>query len=413
MANNAVPLHLTATTAFGLESLVKDEVRALGYAIEGVENGRVHFVGDAAAIPRANLWLRCADRLLWDIGRFEATTFDALFEGTRALPWETIIPADGSFPAAKITSVKSRLFSKSDGQRIVKKAIASRLGAHYRRDWLPEDGAAYPIHIQILKDQVTLSLDTSGSGLNKRGYRAHAGGAPLKETMAAALVKLSRWQPERFFLDPLCGSGTIVIEAAMIGRNIAPGMRRHFVSEAWPAIGPKHWLAARTEAERAVNGKSFRVLGSDIDGRVLKQARLNARAAGVADLAAFQKLPFQKVATKRRYGVIVTNPPYGERLLDTAGVKKLYREMGAAFESLPDWSYFILTACPDFEAAFGRRATKNRKLYNSMLKTYCYQYYGPLPPRRNRREAIAGGTGSMSGGKSHEAKTASGANAPK
>jgi putative N6-adenine-specific DNA methylase len=369
-----------------------------------VENGRVHFVGDAAAIPRANLWLRCADRLLWDIGRFEARTFDELFEGTRALPWERVIPADGCFPAAKITSVKSRLFSKSDGQRIVKKAVASRLGAHYRVGWFPEDGAAYPIHIQILKDVVTLSLDTSGSGLNKRGYRAHAGGAPLKETLAAALVKLSRWQPERFFLDPLCGSGTIIIEAAMIGKNIAPGMRRHFVSEVWPAIGPKRWQAARTEAERAVNGKSFRVLGSDIDGRVLKQARSNARMAGVEDLVAFQKLPVQQVRTKRRYGVIVTNPPYGERLSDTAGVKRLYREMGAAFAGLPDWSYFILTAYPDFEAAFGRRATKNRKLYNGMLKTYCYQYFGPLPPRRGRREAIAGGTGGTSGGKRHETK---------
>ncbi|WP_315308259.1 class I SAM-dependent RNA methyltransferase [Pseudoramibacter alactolyticus] len=400
----AGPLHLTATTAFGLESLVKDEVAALGYTVTQVENGRVHFVGDAAAIPRANLWLRCADRLLWDIGRFEATTFDELFEGTRALPWEAVIPKDGCFPAAKITSVKSQLFSKADGQRIVKKAVAKRLGACYRLDWLPEDGAVYPIHIRILKDAVTLSLDTSGSGLNKRGYRAHAGGAPLKETLAAALVKLSRWQPKRFFLDPLCGSGTIVIEAAMIGKNIAPGMRRHFVSEVWPAIGPKRWQAARTEAERAVNGKSFRVLGSDIDGRVLKQARSNARMAGVEDLVAFQKLPFQQVRTKRRYGVIVTNPPYGERLSDTAGVKRLYREMGAVFEKLPDWSYFILTAYPDFEAAFGRRATKNRKLYNSMLKTYCYQYFGPLPPRRGRREVIAGGTGGTSGGKRHETK---------
>ena len=275
----------------------------MGYAVEGVENGRVHFVGDAAAVPRANLWLRCADRLLWDIGRFEARTFDELFEGTRALPWERVIPADGCFPAAKITSVKSQLFSKADGQRIVKKAVAKRLGACYRLDWLPEDGAVYPIHIRILKDAVTLSLDTSGSGLNKRGYRAHAGGAPLKET-----------------------------------------------------------------------------------------------------LVAFQKLPFQQVRTKRRYGVIVTNPPYGERLSDTAGVKRLYREMGAAFAGLPDWSYFILTAYPDFEAAFGRRATKNRKLYNSMLKTYCYQYFGPLPPRRGRREAIAGGTGGTSGGKRHETK---------
>lgn len=384
------PFHLSATTAFGLEKPVKEEIKALGYPIEKVEDGRVHFTGDRHAVARCNLWLRCADRLLWDIGVFHAVTFDELYEKTKALPWEAVIPKDGAFPAAKISSVKSQLFSKSDGQRIVKKAVADRLSQVYHVDWLPEDGATYPIRIRILKDEVTLSLDTSGSGLNKRGYRQYANDAPLKETMAAALVKLSRWTPERFFLDPLCGSGTIVIEAAMIGRNIAPGRKRHFVSEAWPAIGPEIYQEERVKAENAENDKAFRVLGSDIDPKALKQARTNARLAGVEEFVAFQKLPVQQVRTHRRYGVIVTNPPYGERLSDEKNVQALYHDMGQVFAAMPDWSYFILSGYPDFEKYFGKKATKNRKLYNSMIKTYFYQYYGPLPPRKHRREAISG-----------------------
>lgn len=382
---------LIATTAFGLESVVKQEIKDLGYRITAVEDGRVHFEGDAAAIARANLWLRCADRVLLTVGAFRAMTFDELFEKTRALPWEDYIPRDGAFPAAKISSVKSKLFSKSDGQRIVKKAVAVRLGEAYGVRQLPETGAAYPIFIKLLKDQVTLAINTSGEGLNKRGYRAHGNGAPLKETMAAALVKLSRWRPDRFFLDPLCGSGTIVIEAAMIGRRQAPGMHRHFDAEAWPIVGKSAWNQAREEVEDVLSrSPSFRVLGSDIDPAALKQARTNAALAGVSDYTAFQRLPVQQVRTHRRYGVIVTNPPYGVRLSDQPAVAKLTREMGEVFRAMPDWSYFILSGYEDFERDFGQKATKNRKLYNSMIKTYFYQYYGPLPPRKGRLQAMAG-----------------------
>ncbi len=377
------PFHIIATTAFGLESVVKDEIKQLGYAITQTENGRVHFEGDARAVCEANLWLRCADRVLIEMGQFKAVTFDSLYEQTKALPWEELIPEDGCFPAAKISSVKSTLFSKSDGQRIVKKAVVDRLSRQYGIDVFPETGAKFPIHIRILKDVVSLCVDTSGSGLHKRGYREHAGAAPLKETMAAAMVKLSRWRPERPFLDPLCGSGTIVIEAAMIGKNIAPGLKRSFVSETWSDAWKKQYDLARQEAEQAKNDKTFRLLGSDIDGKVLKQARANAALAGVEALVAFQKLPVQKIATKRRYGVIVTNPPYGERLGDEAEMKTLYADMGRVFSGLPDWSYFILCAYPEFERYFGKKATKNRKLYNSMIKTYFYQYFGPLPRHRD------------------------------
>ena len=377
------PFHIIATTAFGLESVVKDEIKQLGYAITQTENGRVHFEGDARAVCEANLWLRCADRVLIEMGQFKAVTFDSLYEQTKALPWEELIPEDGCFPAAKISSVKSTLFSKSDGQRIVKKAVVDRLSRQYGIDVFPETGATFPIHIRILKDVVSLCVDTSGSGLHKRGYREHAGAAPLKETMAAAMVKLSRWRPERPFLDPLCGSGTIVIEAAMIGKNIAPGLKRSFVSETWSDAWKKQYDLARQEAEQAKNDKTFRLLGSDIDGKVLKQARANAALAGVEALVAFQKLPVQKIATKRRYGVIVTNPPYGERLGDEAEMKTLYADMGRVFSGLPDWSHFILCAYPEFERYFGKKATKNRKLYNSMIKTYFYQYFGPLPRHRD------------------------------
>lgn len=376
-----------ATTAFGLESVVKEEIRDLGFEIDTVENGRVYFSGDWRALVQANLWLRCADRVLLVMGKFKAVTFDSLFEQTKAIPWEKVIPKDGNFPAAKITSVKSTLFSKSDGQRIVKKAVVERLKKVYGVSWFEENGALFPIHIQILKDEVVLSIDTSGSGLNKRGYRAHANDAPLKETMAAALVKLSRWEPHRYFLDPLCGSGTIVIEAAMIGKNIAPGLKRTFVSENWPVIPAKLWKEERKAAEAAVNDKQFRLLGSDIDPAALKQARTNARLAGVEDVVAFQKLPVQKIETSRKYGVIVTNPPYGERLGNAQEIQKLYADMGHVFSQMPDWSYFIICGYPEFEKAFGKKATKNRKLYNSTIKTYFYQYFGPLPPKKKRIEA--------------------------
>lgn len=379
-------IQLIATTAFGLESVVKDEIKTLGYTVEAVENGRVHYTGDLSAIVTSNLWLRCADRVLVKIGQFHAESFDALFEGTKALPWEDWIPPEGEFPAAKITSVKSKLFSKSDGQRIVKKATVERLKAAHRVKTLPETGAKYPIHIQILKDEVTLSIDTSGSGLNKRGYRAYGNEAPLKETIAAALVKLSRWRPERPFLDPLCGSGTILIEAAMIGKNIAPGSRRHFISENWLHIPQKIWDEARTAAKEGINDCEFKLMGSDIDPKALRQARTNTDLAGVMDHISFQRLPVQEISSRKHYGVIITNPPYGERLGNSKEVIGLYRDMGKVFRQLEDWSYFILTGLQDFETYFGKKATKNRKLYNSTIQTYLYQYFGPLPPRKRIEE---------------------------
>ena len=375
-------LHLIATTAFGLESLVKDEVKRLGYPIEKVQDGRVYFEGDLKAIAIANLWLRCADRVLLEIGSFHAETFDELFEGTKELPWENWIPEKGIFPAAKITSVKSKLFSKSDGQRIVKKAVSERLKKVYGGDWLEESEATYPIFIQILKDEVVLSIDTSGSGLHKRGYRQYGNEAPIKETMAAALVYLSHWRSHRLFLDPLCGSGTIVIEAIMIGRNMAPGLKRSFVSETWSTIPEEIWIETRQEALEEMNDKVFKVMGSDIDEKAIRQAKTNAKLAGVDQFAVFQRLPLQEVQTKKRYGVIVTNPPYGERIGTEKSIQKLYQDMGRVFQEMPDWSYFVICAYPEFERMFGKKATKNRKLYNSKIKTYFYQYYGPLPPRK-------------------------------
>ncbi|WKY48427.1 class I SAM-dependent RNA methyltransferase [Eubacteriaceae bacterium ES3] len=380
-------INLIATVAFGLEAVVKREITQLGYEIKRVENGKVHFSGPLEAIAQSNLWLRCADRVLLEVGSFKATSFEALFELTKALPWEEYIPVDGEFPAAKITSVKSALFSKSDGQRIVKKAVVERLKSVYHVDWFSENRGKYPIHIQILKDEVTLAIDTSGSGLNRRGYRQYGNEAPIKETIAAALVYLSNWKPHRYFLDPLCGSGTIVIEAALMGKNIAPGLKRSFVSEEWDFIPPETFQDAREEAKKKINDKAFRVLGSDIDSKALKQARINAELAGVSDYVAFQNLPVQSVQTKKKYGVIITNPPYGERIGDEKEIKKLYADMGRVFESLDDWSYFIITGYEKFEKAFGKVATKNRKLYNGDIKTYFYQYYGPLPPRKKVQEA--------------------------
>ncbi|MGV8907092.1 MAG: THUMP domain-containing class I SAM-dependent RNA methyltransferase [Acetobacterium sp.] len=377
-------INLIATAAFGIESVVKDEIKKLGYEINEVENGKIRYSGPLEAIARSNLWLRCADRVLLEIGRFKAVTFDELFEKTKALPWENWIPEDGEFPAAKITSVKSTLYSKSDGQRIVKKAVVERLRSKYHVDWFPENRGRYPIHIQILKDEVTLSIDTSGSGLNKRGYREHGNEAPLKETISAALVYLSRWKPDRFFLDPLCGSGTIVIEAALIGKNMAPGLKRDFVSESWDFISKTIWDKARQEAQDAINDKEFHILGSDVDPEALKQARINAELAGVSDYVAFQKLPVQSVETKKKYGVIITNPPYGERIGEEKEIQRLYRDMGKVFRSLDQWSYFIITGYDRFEKYFGEPSTKNRKLYNGDIKTHFYQYYGPLPPRKRK-----------------------------
>ncbi len=376
-------IELIATSTFGLEALVAQEVRDLGYEDIKVENGRVTFVADESAISKTNLWLRTADRVFVKMGEFQALSFEELFEKTKALPWEEWIPKDGKFPIYKAKSVKSKLFSLSDCQSIVKKAVVERLKEKYKVEWFEETGAQYPIQISILKDVATLLIDTSGVGLHKRGYREHGNEAPIKETLAAALVKLSRWDPSRELIDPLCGSGTILIEAAMIGKNIAPGLQRNFVSENWQRLGKELWKQEKVEAMRAMNvEKDFRILGSDIDGKALKQAKFNAEMAGVDDCVFFQKLPVQELRSRKRYGVIISNPPYGERLGEKKEVEALYRDMGRVFSKLNDWSFFIITSHSDFEKHFGKKADKNRKLYNGRIQTYLYQYFGPLPPKK-------------------------------
>jgi putative N6-adenine-specific DNA methylase len=372
---------LIATATFGLEAIVAREVKRLGYEDVKVENARVTFRGDESAICRSNLWLRSADRVFIKMGEFQALTFEELFEKTKALPWGDILPENANFPVEG-KSVKSKLFSVPNCQAIVKKAIVEKMKEKYKKEWFEEDGPRYTIEVGLLKDIATLTIDTSGAGLHKRGYREAASEAPLKETLAAAMVDLSFWNPDRILMDPFCGSGTIPIEAAMIGRNMAPGLRREFASEHWPIIPKKLWSQAREEAEDAIDrSKEFRILASDIDGRVLRTARNNAKLAGVEDFVAFQTLPASEIRSRKKYGCIITNPPYGERIGEKKEVEKLYREMGQVFGQLDTWSFYVLTSHEGFEGLFGRKADRKRKLYNGRLKVDYYQFYGPRPPR--------------------------------
>ena len=372
---------LIATSAMGLEALVAKEVRNLGYECE-VENGRISFTGDEKAIARSNLWLRTADRIKIKVGEFKATSFDELFEKTKALPWEKYIPEDAEFPVIG-KSVKSKLFSVSDCQAIVKKAVVDRLKNVYKRSTrFEESGALYRIEVALLKDIATITIDASGSGLHKRGYRAGQGEAPIKETLAAALVLLTNWTPDRPFVDPFCGSGTIPIEAALIGQNIAPGFNREFVSEAWDLIPESVWEEARTEAEDlAKYDQPLDITGSDLDHRMVKIAGENAFEAGLGDLINFKQMHVRDFTTRKEYGVIVGNPPYGERLGDKPAVEQMYREMGQAFAPLDTWSVYILTSHKGFELFFGEQATKKRKLFNGFIETDYYQYWGKRPPR--------------------------------
>ena len=370
---------IIATATFGIESITAMELKNLGYKELKVENGRVEFKGNERDIARCNLWLRTADRVHIKAAEYKAETFEELFQGARAVTWGKLIPENGKMHVTG-KSVKSKLFSVPDCQGIVKKAVVESMKSQYKKEWFPEDGPVYKIEVSLLKDVCTLLIDTSGAGLHKRGYRQSAGEAPLKETLAASMVLISRWRSERILADPMCGSGTIAIEAAMIGKNIAPGINRSFVSEEWPGFDKVIWEDVRLEAQRAINSKEFRILASDVDGDVLKTARENAIRAGVEDYIAFQKLSVQQFQSRKRYGCIICNPPYGERLMDSEEVERLYKQMGRVFTSLQDWSYFILTAHPEFERCFGRRADKNRKLYNGRLQCYYYQYLGPLPP---------------------------------
>lgn len=368
----------------GIEAIAAEEVRALGYTCE-VENGKVIYQGDKLAIARSNLWLRTADRVKIVVGEFTATTFDDLFEQTKAINWEELLPENAQFPVQG-KSVKSKLFSVSDCQAIVKKAIAERLKKAYSKSsWLEESGALFKIEVALLKDKVLLTIDTSGAGLHKRGYRAQQGEAPLKETLAAALVKLTKWQPNRPFHDPFCGSGTIPIEAALIGQNIAPGFNRDFLSEAWPWMDDQIWDKARQEAEDLANyDQPLDIHGTDIDHNMIKISELNAFEAGLGELVTFKQMQATDFSTKKEYGVVLSNPPYGERIGDKEMVERMYRDIGKTFQEFDTWSYYILTSHPAFEKLYGKQATKKRKLFNGFIRTDLYQYWGPRPPRTNQ-----------------------------
>lgn len=374
-------LELIATTTFGLEAVVKRELQDLGYQDITVLDGKVTFSGDEKAIPKTNLWLRSADRVLLKVGEFKALTFDELFEKTKALPWSEWITPDGKFPVIG-KSVKSKLFSISDCQAIVKKAVVEKLKQAYAVEWFEETGPEFTIQVALLNNVATLTIDTSGIGLHKRGYRREAGEAPLKETLAAAMIQLSYWRKDRLLVDPFCGSGTIPIEAALIGRNVAPGLNRGFVSEYWPAISKKHWKEARVEAFNAIDHKAdIDIFASDIDKNVIRIAGENALEAGVDDCIQFTVKPLKEVGLEGEYGVVITNPPYGERLGNKKEVAGLYKEMGKIFCADPTWSIYVLTAEENFEAFYGTRAHRKRKLYNGNIKVDYYQYYGKRPPR--------------------------------
>ena len=379
---------LIAPCHFGMEAVLKREIQKLGYDILKVEDGKVTFAGDEAAIVRANIFLRTTERILIKIGSFKATTFDELFEGTKALPWEQFIPEDGKFWVAKASSIKSKLFSPSDIQSIMKKAMVDRLKKKYNVNWFPEDGASFPLRVTIMKDVVTVGLDTSGDSLHKRGYRQATVKAPITETLAAALIMLTPWKWDRILVDPFCGSGTFPIEAAMIGANIAPGMNRSFSAEDWMHLIPKKaWYDAANEAEDQIRRDiEMDIQGYDIDPGAIKAAMENARLAEVDHLIHFQQRPVSQLSHRKKYGFVITNPPYGKRLEEEEDMPALYREIGEAFSHLDSWSFYLITAFDQAERYLGRKADKNRKIYNGMMKTYFYQYMGPKPPRRNKNE---------------------------
>ena len=372
---------LIATASFGVESIVAGELRALGYHDLIVENGRVSFKGETKDIARCNIGLRTSDRLLIKVAAFRATDFEELFQQTLRLGWEDFIPIDGKMHVTG-KSQKSHLSSVPDCQSIVKKAIVEAMKRRYHVLRFEETGAVYKIEVALAHDVATLTIDTSGPGLHKRGYRIEKGEAPLRETLAAALVKLSRWEPGRELADPFCGSGTIAIEAGLIGRNVAPGINRRFVCEGWPDMSREVWREAREEAHAAIKDVKFRILASDADGAIIKVAMQNARRAGIAESISFQKRRIEDFSSSRKYGCIICNPPYGERTGEPAEVEKAYRAMGEVYDRLDKWSLFALTPHPFFERLFGRKADRKRKLFNGMILCHLYQFLGPLPARR-------------------------------
>lgn len=375
---------LIAPCHFGLEAVLKREIIDLGYEIIQVDDGKVTFLGDEEAVAYANMFLRTAERILLKVGQFTATTFDELFEGTKALPWEEYIPADGRFWVKKASSIKSKLFSPSDIQSIMKKAMVERLKSKYKKEWFEEDGADYPVRVSLMKDVVTVTLDTTGTSLHKRGYRKLQSKAPISETLAAALIMLTPWKKDRILVDPFCGSGTFLTEAAMMACNIAPGINRSFLAEDWKHLIPrKNWYQALEEAQDLVDmDLQMDLQGYDIDPEVVKNARENAAAAGVGQLIHFQQREVAKLRHPKKYGFIITNPPYGERLEDKKMLPDLYRQIGQVYEQLDDWSMYLITSYEEAERYIGRKADKNRKIYNGMIRTYYYQYLGAKPPRR-------------------------------
>jgi len=379
-------IELLALTAFGLEALVARELKTLGYEEVKVQNGRVMFVANEEGICRSNIWLRCADRVVVRRGEFTARSFEELFQQTKALPWEEWLPVDARFPVTG-KSVKSQLYSVPDCQAIVKKAIVERLKDTYGISWFAESGPLYAVQVAILKDVVTLTIDTSGRGLHKRGYRELAGEAPLKETLAAAMVYLSYWNAERALIDPFCGTGTIPIEAALIGQNRAPGLQREFSAQSWPSIPGKLWVKAREEAQDLwQRERPLHIYGADIDGRALKLARIHAQEAGLAEKIYFQKLPVKETRSRFRFGHLITNPPYGQRLGTQEEVEVVYKELGQIYQELKDWSLHFLTTLAKPERFIGRRWDKSRKLYNGRLECHYYQFFGPKPPKKDCKD---------------------------
>ena len=380
--NNSV--ELIAPCHFGLEAVLKKEILELGYEIVSVEDGRVTFRGDETAIPRANIFIRTAERILLKMGSFKATNFDELFEGTKAIAWEEILPRDAKFWVTKATTNKSALFSGSAIQSIVKKAIVEKMKETYRVTHFDEDGDEYPIRVFIFKDMVSIGIDTSGTSLHKRGYRQLVGKAPISETLAAALLMLTPWNKDRVLVDPFCGSGTFPIEAAMIGANIAPGMNREFTADSWSKFIPKKvWYNAYDEANDMIRHDiEMNIQGYDLDPEIVKCAMANAKAAGVDKYIHFQARDVKDLRNPKHYGFIITNPPYGERLEEKEALPALYKTIGESYAASGDWSMYLITSYEEAEKYIGRKADKNRKIYNGMIKSYFYQFMGPKPPKR-------------------------------
>lgn len=380
---------LTAPCHFGLEAVLKREIHDLGYEITKVEDGKVTFTGDAQAICRANIHLRTAERVLLKVGSFQAQTYDELFEGIRALPWEVYLPKNAKFWVTKASSIKSKLFSPSDIQRIVKKAIVEKMKEYYDIEWFQENGASYPVRIFLMKDEVLVTIDTSGESLHKRGYRTMGGMAPISETLAASLIQLTPWHADRILVDPFCGSGTFAIEAAMMAAHIAPGVNRNFTAQAWTNLtGEKLWQEAFEQARSLADlSVETDIQAYDIDSGVIRVARENAKRAGVDGMIHFQQRGIADLRHPKKYGFLIMNPPYGERMEDKKDLPRLYEQIGEAYQRLDAWSLYIISGFEDTERYIGRRADKKRKIYNGMLKTDFYQFMGPKPPKRKKADA--------------------------